>query len=127
MLEGLLLTQNGRSCTNDKWTPGTSTRMRVYVITEPGGPAKLELMEVERPSPRRDWVLLRNRAFGLNRFEWFTRRGDSPIVSFPRVLGIERVGEAVVAPGGGLHPGQTVAAMMGGMAVNLTVPTLNMY
>jgi NADPH2:quinone reductase len=89
--------------------------MRAYVITESGGPEKLELKEVETPSPRRDWVLIKNRAFGLNRSEWFTRRGDSPSVSFPRVLGIECVGEVVEAPGGNLQPGQTVAAMMGGM------------
>ncbi len=89
--------------------------MRAYVITEPGGPDKLELGEVENPSPRQDWVLIRNRAFGLNRSEWFTRRGDSPSVSFPRILGIECVGEVVEAPNGDLDPGQTVAAMMGGM------------
>jgi NADPH2:quinone reductase len=89
--------------------------MRAYVITEPGGPEKLELKEVQKPSPRHDWVLIKNRAFGLNRSEWFTRRGDSPTVLFPRVLGIECVGEVVEAPGGNLNPGQTVAAMMGGM------------
>jgi len=89
--------------------------MLAYVITQPGGPEQLELKEVDRPSPRRDWVLIRNRAFGLNRSEWFTRRGDSPSVSFPRVLGIECVGEVVEAPEGGLVPGQVVAAMMGGM------------
>lgn len=89
--------------------------MRAYVITKPGGPDTLELREIARPSPRRDWVLIRNRAFGLNRSEWFTRRGDSPAVKFPRVLGIECVGEVVDAPGGDLSPGQTVAAMMGGM------------
>ena len=89
--------------------------MRAYVITEPGGPENLELKEIKRPSPRRDWVLIQNRAFGLNRSEWFTRRGDSPSVAFPRVLGIECVGEVLEAPGGNLDPGQTVAAMMGGM------------
>ncbi len=89
--------------------------MRAYVITEPGGPDKLELQEVQTPSPRPDWVLIKNRAFGLNRSEWFTRRGDSPSVSFPRVLGIECVGEVVEAPGGDLESGQIVAAMMGGM------------
>ena len=89
--------------------------MRAYVISKPGGPEKLELKEVERPTARSGWVLIRNRAFGLNRSEWFTRRGDSPSVSFPRVLGIECVGEVIEAPDGGLEPGQTVAAMMGGM------------
>ena len=109
--------------------------MRAYVITEPGGPDKFVLREVDRPSPCRDWVLIRNRAFGLNRSEWFTRRGDSPTVSFPRVLGIECVGEVVEAPGGGLDPGQTVAAMMGGMgrqfdgsyAEYVLVPRVNVF
>ena len=89
--------------------------MRAYVISEPGGPEKLELKTVAKPTARSGWVLIRNRAFGLNRSEWFTRRGDSPSVSFPRILGIECVGEVVDAPDDDLEPGQTVAAMMGGM------------
>ena len=89
--------------------------MRAYVISEPGGPEKLELREVAKPTARSGWVLIKNRAFGLNRSEWFTRRGGSPSVSFPRVLGIECVGEVVDAPEDGLEPGRTVAAMMGGM------------
>jgi NADPH:quinone reductase len=89
--------------------------MRAYVINEPGGPQKLELREMPRPLSRDGWVLIRNRAFGLNRSEWFTRRGDSPSVKFPRVLGIECVGEVVAAPGVNLPVGQRVAAMMGGM------------
>jgi NADPH:quinone reductase-like Zn-dependent oxidoreductase len=51
----------------------------------------------------------------LNRSEWFTRIGDSPTVQFPRVLGIECVGEIVDAGGLALKPGATVAAIMGGM------------
>ncbi len=89
--------------------------MRAFVIEEPGGPEKLELKELPQPTPRDGWVLIRNRAFGLNRSEWFTRRGESPSVAFPIVLGIECVGEVVAAPGGGLSDGQRVAAMMGGM------------
>lgn len=89
--------------------------MRAYVISEPGGPEKLELKVVAKPAAKPGWVLIRNRAFGLNRSEWFTRRGDSPSVMFPRVLGIECVGEVVDAPDDGLESGQSVAAMMGGM------------
>ena len=89
--------------------------MRAFVIKEPGGPKKLELRDVPRPTPRDGWVLIRNRAFGLNRSEWFTRRGESPSVEFPRVLGIECVGEVVAAPGSDLSSGMRVAAMMGGM------------
>jgi NADPH:quinone reductase len=89
--------------------------MRAYVIKEPGGPERLELREIPRPSLRDGWALIRIRAFGLNRSEWFTRRGESPSVKFPRVLGIECVGEVVAAPGCNLSVGQRVAAMMGGM------------
>lgn len=60
-------------------------------------------------------MLIRVRAFGLNRSEWFTRIGDSPSVQLPRVLGIECVGTVEEAPGTALKPGQRVCAMMGGM------------
>ena len=89
--------------------------MRAFVISEPGGPEKLELKALKRPRAKPGWVLIRNRAFGLNRSEWFTRRGDSPAVRFPRVLGIECVGEVVTAPDTNLVAGQKVAAIMGGM------------
>ena len=89
--------------------------MRAWVLAKPGGPEALEFRTVPRPTARPGWVLIRVRAFGLNRSEWFTRRGDSSSVKLPRVLGIEGVGEVVDAPGSLLQPGQTVAAMMGGM------------
>ncbi len=54
----------------------------------------MELGKIPLPSLRDGWALIRIRAFGLNRSEWFTRRGESPSVQFPRVLGIECVGEA---------------------------------
>ena len=89
--------------------------MRAWVIREPGGPKQFRLEDIPVPATRPGWALIRVRAFGLNRSEWFTRRGDSPTVKFPRVLGIECVGE-VVNPGGlAAGPGTTVAAMMGGM------------
>lgn len=91
------------------------TTMRAWVIEEAGGPEKLLLRDVPVPPPREGEVSIRVRAFGLNRSEWFTRRGDSPSVRFPRVLGIECVGEVIAAPGTDLAPGQKVAAMMGGM------------
>ncbi len=109
--------------------------MRAYVIVEPGGPERLEFREIPRPSSRDGWVLIRNRAFGLNRSELFTRRGQSPSVTFPRVLGIECVGEVVAAPGSTMPVGQRVAAMMGGMgrqfdgsyAEYVLVPQLNVF
>ncbi|MCH2108204.1 MAG: zinc-binding alcohol dehydrogenase family protein [Polyangiaceae bacterium] len=89
--------------------------MKAWVIHRAGGPDQFSLEEVPTPQPRDGWVLLRVRAFGLNRSEYFTRRGESPTVQFPRVLGIECVGEVVHDGGCGFEPGQQVAALMNGM------------
>ncbi|MGE3802003.1 MAG: zinc-binding alcohol dehydrogenase family protein [Candidatus Kapaibacterium sp.] len=89
--------------------------MKAWIIREPGGPEMFRLEDMPVPEPRHGWALIRVRAFGLNRSEWFTRRGDSPTVKFPRVLGIECVGEIVDSGGLALEPGTTVAAIMGGM------------
>lgn len=89
--------------------------MRAVVWTGPGGPETLELRTIPDPEPVDGEVLIRVRAFGLNRSEMFTRQGHSPDVHPPRVLGIECVGTVVAAPGTDLTAGQTVAAMMGDM------------
>jgi NADPH:quinone reductase-like Zn-dependent oxidoreductase len=89
--------------------------MRAVVLDAPGPPEALQIRELPIPEPAPGWVLIQVKAFGLNRSELFTRRGQSPGVRFPRVLGIEAVGVVVEAPGGEFAPGQQVAAMMGGM------------
>src|SRR6516162_1697876 len=90
--------------------------MKAYVINEPGGPEKLVLTEIKTPTAKPGWVLIKVKAFGLNRSELFTRRGDSPSVRFPRVLGIECVGVVdAVGADTPFHEGQTVAAAMGEM------------
>lgn len=89
--------------------------MRAIVVNTPGGPEALELEERPLPEVPEGWVRIRVEAFGLNRSEWFTRRGESPTVSFPRVLGIECVGTVDLDPSGELAEGQQVAALMGGM------------
>jgi NADPH2:quinone reductase len=89
--------------------------MKAWMIRKAGGAEQFQLEDAKTPSPRDGWALIRVRAFGLNRSEWFTRNGDSPTVQFPRVLGIECVGEIVDAGGLNLNPGATVAAIMGGM------------
>jgi NADPH:quinone reductase-like Zn-dependent oxidoreductase len=95
-----------------------STTMRAAVLDAPGtedAPGALTLRDVPVPAPESGRVLIRVRAFGLNRSELHTRMGLAEGVTFPRILGIEATGEVVAAPGGEFAPGQQVVAMMGGM------------
>ena len=91
------------------------TTMRAAVIYEAGGPEVLRIESRPIPIPKPGEVLIRVRAFGLNRSEMFTRQGLSPGVPFPRILGIEAVGTVAAAPGGEFAEGVTVATAMGGM------------
>jgi NADPH:quinone reductase-like Zn-dependent oxidoreductase len=90
--------------------------LKAIVVDHPGPPEVLQICDLPRPEPRPGWVLIRVKAFGLNRSEMFTRQGHSGAkVVFPRVLGIECVGIVEEALGSDLAPGQTVAAVMGGL------------
>jgi NADPH:quinone reductase-like Zn-dependent oxidoreductase len=91
------------------------TMMKAVVIYEAGGPEVLKWESRPIPVPHPGEVLIRVRAFGLNRSELFTRQGLSPNVRFPRILGIEAVGVVEGAPGGEFARGETVATAMGGM------------
>lgn len=92
-----------------------SNTMKAAVIREAGGPEALKIERLPIPTPKPGEVLIRVKAFGLNRSEMFTRQGHSPGVKFPRVLGIEAVGIVEQAPGGEFRKGDMVATAMGGM------------
>jgi NADPH:quinone reductase len=88
------------------------SQMKGIVVERAGGPEVLQIRTVPTPELRPGWILIKVKAFGLNHSEIFTRRGDSPDVKFPRILGIECVGIAEVAPpDSGIMVGQPVAAL----------------
>src|SRR6202045_51912 len=89
--------------------------MKAAVIREAGGPDVLKIESLPIPTPKSGEVLIRVKAFGLNRSELFTRQGHSPSVKFPRVLGIEAVGVVEAGPGGEFRKGDIVATAMGGL------------
>ncbi len=89
--------------------------MKAVVIHQAGGPEVLRLEDRPIPKPSNGEVLINIKAFGLNRSELFTRRGLSPNVNFPRILGIEATGIVEAAPGGEFEPGDIVATAMGGL------------
>jgi len=92
--------------------------MKAAVIHEAGGPEVLKIETRPLPRPQAGEVLIRVKAFGLNRSELFTRQGHSPGVKFPRILGIEAAGIVEEAPGHEFGEGDIVATAMGGMGRN---------
>src|SRR3954469_25325592 len=89
--------------------------MRAVVLDAPGPPEALRIRELPVPEPRPGWILIRVKAFGLNRAELHTRLGLAQGVTFPRVLGIEATGTVASDPAGRFAPGRQVATLMGGM------------
>ena len=90
--------------------------MKAIVIYEPGGPEQLIYTEVPKPELKPGWSLIRVMGFGINHSEVFTRKGLSPSVRFPRILGIECVGlvEKTTDPEK-LPAGSKVISIMGEM------------
>ncbi len=89
--------------------------MKAIVIYEPGGPDKLIYQDVPTPQVKEGWSLVKVKGFGINHSEIFTREGKSPSVQFPRILGIECVGEVAESSTPALQAGQKVVSIMGEM------------
>jgi len=89
--------------------------MKAAVTLQSGAPQVIDIQERSIPEIKEGWVLIKIKAFGLNRSELFTRQGHSPDVVFPRIQGIECVGTVEEDPSGTYQEGQKVAAIMGGM------------
>ncbi|TCD54407.1 NADPH:quinone reductase [Alloscardovia theropitheci] len=91
--------------------------MKAIQLTQPCNPEELIPVEVPIPQVKPGYALIKIRAFGVNESEVTSRKGESsPDFTFPRILGIEGVGEiAQVAEGSTLSVGQKVATMMGGL------------
>lgn len=89
--------------------------MKAVVVDAPGAPEVLHLRDVPVPPVPGGWVLIRVKAFGLNRSELHFRRGVASTGEFPRIPGIEATGVVESAPGGEFEPGAQVMTMMGGM------------
>jgi NADPH:quinone reductase-like Zn-dependent oxidoreductase len=87
--------------------------MKAIKINQYGGPEQLALTELDIPTPADGDVLIRVRAFGVNRAETYMRKGTWGKVA--PVSGIECVGEVVRDTTGRLSEGAKVAAVMGGM------------
>ena len=89
--------------------------MKAVKIYQAGGPEQLIYQDVPIPDIKEGWSLVKIKGFGINHSEIFTREGKSPSVQFPRILGIECVGEVAQSYTPALAVGQKVVSIMGEM------------
>ena len=89
--------------------------MKAVVLDKACIAEELAIREVPTPEVRPGWILVKIKAFGINRSEIFTRQGDSPSVKLPRIIGIECVGEIEDPSDSSYKKGQRVVSMMGGL------------
>lgn len=89
--------------------------MKAMVLEKPCSAKEMKIKNVPIPEVKEDWVLVRVKAFGINRAEIFTRQGDSPSVKLPRIIGIECVGIVENPSNSSFRKGDKVFSMMNGM------------
>lgn len=91
--------------------------MKAAVLYKTGAPEVLTISDVPMPEVKPGWVLVKIKAFGINRSELMMRQfeGDAAYIHLPRIIGIECVGEIADPSDSGLQKGQKVVALMGGM------------
>jgi NADPH:quinone reductase and related Zn-dependent oxidoreductases len=89
--------------------------MKAIVVRKAGGPEVLSYEDVPTPQVKPGWSLVQVKGFGINHSEIFTRKGLSPSVKFPRILGIECVGIVADSTSDELAVGQKVISIMGEM------------
>ena len=89
--------------------------MRAVVVSTPGGPEVLEVVERPKPVLKAGWTLVKIQGFGINHSEIFTRKGQSSSVKLPRVLGIECVGLVEETTRPDLNIGQQIISIKGEM------------
>jgi len=96
---------------------GLPDTMTAISISEPGGPEVLVPVELPRPEPGHDEILIRVEAAGVNRPDVVQRQGFyPPPPGAPDTPGLEVAGE-VVSVGPGVHtwkPGDKATALVGG-------------
>ena len=89
--------------------------MKAVKIYQAGGAEQLIYQDVPTPDIKEGWSLVKIKGFGINHSEIFMREGKSPSVQFPRILGIECVGEVAQSSTPALAVGQKVVSIMGEM------------
>lgn len=70
--------------------------MKAIVVNQPGGPEQLQIDEVNKPELKAGEILVKVKAFAINRTDLISRAGKSGYMTNP-ILGIEVAGEVALA------------------------------
>ncbi|AQW20460.1 hypothetical protein PL11_000085 [Lentilactobacillus curieae] len=89
--------------------------MKAIVLREPGDVSNLKYEERTIPTATESETVVEVKAFGLNHAESVTRKGGSPSVKLPRVIGIELVGTVLETKSAKFKPGDAVFTFQGGL------------
>lgn len=91
--------------------------MKAVVLERTCSAEEMIIKDVPIPEVKPGWVLVKVKAFGINRAEISLRKyeADAPYIKLPRIPGIECVGEIADPSDSNLKTGQRVVALMGGM------------
>lgn len=111
--------------------------MKAIVLYKTCLPEELTVSEVPIPAVKPGWVLIKVKAFGLNRSELIMREYEAAAsyITLPRIPGIECAGEIADTSDSQFIKGQKVVALMGGMgrsfdgsyAEYILVPSKNVF
>ena len=91
--------------------------MKAVVLEKTCKAEEMIIKDMPIPEVKPGWVLVKVKAFGINRSEVILRsyEADAPYIKLPRIPGIECVGEIVDPSDSNFKTGQRVVALMGGM------------
>lgn len=91
--------------------------MKAVVLEKTCKAEEMTIKDVLMPEVKPGWVLVKVKAFGINRSEVMFRsyEADAPYIKLPRIPGIECAGEIADPSDSNFKTGQCVVALMGGM------------
>ena len=88
--------------------------MKAILVKEKGNAENLTVCEYQKPEPKKDYILVINKAFGVNRAEVYMRKGE--FGETHDIIGIEFAGIVESDPSGTYAQGQKVISFVGGLA-----------
>ena len=91
--------------------------MKAILVKERGNAETLTVGEYQKPEPKAGYVLVENKAFGINRAEVYMRKGE--FGETHDIIGIEFAGIVANDPSGTYTQGQKVISFVGGLAREL--------